>query len=71
MKTTLEMFIEANLALTKCYEAVPLEKYNGFSAAQKADLCRSEREAVSGFLNSGKIGMANLIKERLASAGQQ
>jgi len=71
MKTTFEQFITANNALTKCFEAVPFETYQGYSQAQKDGLCKAERQAVSDFLSSGKIGFANLIKERLESAGHQ
>lgn len=71
MKTTFEQYINANNSLAKCFEAVPFETYKGYTQAQKDGLCKSERQAVSDFLNSGKLGFANLIKERLESAGHQ
>ena len=71
MKTTYQQYIEANQSLTKCFEAVSFEQYSAFSAAQKDGLCKAEREAVSSILSSGKVGFANLIKERLEAAGHQ
>ena len=69
MKTTFEKYIEANHALVKCYEGLPLAKWSALSAAQKEDVCKVEREAVRGFLVSNQVAFANLIKERLEHAG--
>lgn len=71
MKTAFERYIEANNNLSKCYEAVPFDKWSGFSAQQKEDLCRAERETVRSFLTTNQVGFANLIKERLEAAGHQ
>lgn len=69
MKTAFERYIEANNALSKCFEAVPLEQYNGLSASQQESLCKAEKQAVLNFLTTNQVGFANLIKERLQSAG--
>jgi hypothetical protein len=71
MKTSFEKYIEANLALSKCYEAVPFDKYKSFSHQQQEDLCKAERETVRGFLTSNQVAFANLIQERLQAAGQK
>ena len=71
MKTSYEKFIEANLALSKCYEAVPFDKYKAFSQQQQQELCHAERETVRGFLANNQVAFANLIQERLQAAGQK
>ncbi len=71
MKTTFERYIDANNALVKCYQAVSFDKYQGLSASDKDALCLTERESVRSFLVSNQVGFANLLKERLAAAGQK
>ncbi len=71
MKTAFERYIEANNALAKCFGAVSVDTYKSWSAAQQADLCKAEKETVRGFLTSNQVGIANLIQERLASAGHK
>ena len=71
MKTSFEKFIEANANLSKCFEAVPFDKYSTFTAEQKNTLCRTESDAVRAFLNNGQVGFANMIKERLEAAAHK
>ena len=68
-KTAYERYIEANNNLAKCFQAVSVSQYQSFSAQQKNELCAAERDAVRSFLASNQVGFANLIKERLESAG--
>ena len=69
MKTTFERFIEANNALSKCYQATPVDKWRQLSATEQNSLCLAERESVNGFLVNNQVGFANIIKERLENAG--
>ena len=70
MKTTFERFIEANNALSKCYQATPVDKWRQLSATEQNSLCLAERESVNGFLVNNQVGFANIIKERLENAGK-
>jgi len=69
MKTAFERYIEANNTLTKCYEGVSFDTYKALAAPQQAEICKTERDTVQGFLKSNQIAFANIIQERLASAG--
>ncbi len=69
MKTAFERYIEANNALSKCFEAVSVDQYNKLSAAQQEGLCKAEKQAVTSFLTTNQVGFANLVKERLQHAG--
>ena len=69
MKTTFERYIEANNALSKCYQATPVDKWRQLSATEQNSLCLAERESVNGFLVNNQVGFANIIKERLENAG--
>ena len=70
MKTTFERFIEANNALSQCYQATPVDKWRQLSATEQSSLCLAERNAVNGFLSSNQVTFANIIKERLELAGK-
>ena len=71
MKTAFEKFIEANNALQKCYAATPVDKWRALSAAEQNSLCQAEKDTVRGFLVNNQVGFANLLKERLESAGHK
>lgn len=71
MKTAFERYIEANNALTKCYQAVSFDTYKALAAPQQNELCKAERDAVQGFLKSNQVAFANLLQERLAAAGHK
>ncbi len=64
-KTAFERYIEANSALSKCYEAVSFDKYQALSAQQQNDLCKAERDTVLDMLRTNQVSFASLIKERL------
>ena len=71
MKTAFEKFIEANNALSKCYEATPVDKWRQLSHTEQDALCQAERSAVQSFLSSNQVSFANLIKERLAATSHK
>jgi hypothetical protein len=71
MKTTYERFIEANNALSKCYEGISADNWSKFSQSEQAAACKVEREAVSSFLVNNQVTFTNLIKERLQVAGHK
>ncbi len=67
MKTAFEKFIEANNALSKCYQATPVDKWRQLSHADQDALCHAEKVAVQSFLVNNQVGFANILKERLAA----
>lgn len=67
MKTAFEMYIEANNALSKCYQATPVDNWRQLSHADQDALCHAEKVAVQSFLVNNQVGFANLLKERIAS----
>jgi hypothetical protein len=71
MKTAFERYIAANNALAACYQATSFETYQKLSHSEQGNLCKSERDAVTAFLNSNQVTFANIIKERIQSAGHQ
>ena len=71
MKTSFELYIEANNALAKCFQAVSYDQYKALSAVQQGDLCKAEKKSVTDLLTANKVGFANLVQERLAAAGHQ
>ena len=71
MKTAFERFIEANNALSKCYEATPVDKWRQLSHADQDALCHAEKVAVQSFFQNNQVGFSNLIKERLAATSHK
>ena len=71
MKTTYERFLEANEKLFKCFEAVPIDRYNKMAVADQDAICSTEREAVAQFLVNNQVSFRNLITERLESTKPQ
>ena len=70
MNTTYEKFIDANNKLFNCFESVPQEKWTKMSSEEQSSLCHAEKEAVSQFLSTNKVGFANLLKERIEIISQ-
>jgi hypothetical protein len=71
MNTAFERFIQANNALSKCYEATPVDKWRQLSHADQDALCHAEKVAVQGFLSSNQVNFSNIIKERLAATSHK
>jgi hypothetical protein len=71
MKTAFERFIEANDALSKCYQATPVDKWRQLSNVEQGALCHAEKVAVQGFLSSNQVNFSHLIKERLEATSHK
>jgi hypothetical protein len=71
MKTAFERFIEANNALSKCYEATPVDKWRQLSHVEQDGLCQAEKVAVQSFLSSNQVNFSHIIKERLAATSHK
>ena len=65
MKTTYELYLEANARLFKCFESVSEDQYKALSHQEQEQLCHSERQEVSTFLSNDSLRFGNLLQERL------
>ena len=63
-------FIQANDALDKCMRSQKLADVQAMSAADQANVCRPEADAVRSLLNSDAVGFRNLLSERMAAMKQ-
>ena len=67
MSTNYEKFIAANSALIACMKAVPVEDFKAMSAADQANVCKTETTTVKSMLESGNISFGAILSERIAS----
>lgn len=71
MSTNYEQFIAANQALMDCFASVPAEQYSAMSKLEQQGVCKSEAEAVKGFLTSDSINFKYILADRIKAFDKQ
>ena len=71
MSSVYAKFIAANEALFKCMEATSADQYNAMSAADQANVCKSEASEVASYLQNNSVNFRSLLNERIDSLAKQ
>ena len=64
-KPVLQKYVEAHIALQECMAAVPHSDLTDMSAAQLDSMCGREKIAIKSILDSNKMTMTQVVKDRL------
>ena len=64
-KPIMQRFVEANGAFIDCLSNQPKDDISSMSAAQLDSVCQSEKIAIKSILESNKMTMTTVVKDRL------